>query len=139
MSERSCSTSTLKSVSDLVKLTLKHTHSYQVGATPEKTEKAICSTNHKCKQIVDALSEDNKPHLKPDQGADPAAIFLENWRQARKVRVCRLNASSHSGNVQECLVQDDGHVGYKLLDAVTTAAEALAMGYGLKKNAFTIS
>jgi len=51
---------------------------YQVGATPEKTEKAICSTNHKCKKIVEALTEENKPHLKPDQGADPKWRYF--WR-----------------------------------------------------------
>ena len=119
------------SLSDLVKLTLKNKHSYQVGATPEKTEKAICSTNHKCKQIVDALSEDNKPHLKPDQGADPKWRYF--WRigdRPAKSEFAELNAPQVIPETFKNVWSKTMDMwGTKLLDAVTTAAEALAMGY----------
>ena len=88
---------------------------------------------------MDALSEDNKPHLKPDQGADPKWRYF--WRigdRPAKSEFAELNAPQVIPETFKNVWSRTMDMwGTKFLDAVTTAAEALAMGYDLKKNAFT--
>ena len=88
---------------------------------------------------MDALSEDNKPHLKPDQGADPKWRYF--WRigdRPAKSEFAELNAPQVIPETfKDVWSKTMDMWGSKLLNAVTTAAEALAIGYGLKKTAFT--
>eukprot|EP00939_MAST-03C_sp_MAST-3C-sp1_P004638 g4638.t1 len=111
---------------------------YQVGATPENTERAICASTPKCKKLIDNLGDDNKPTIKPGQGPDPKWRFF--WRigeRPAKSDFPELNAKQvipkkfekHWSSVMDTW-------GNKMIAALSSTAEMLALGFNLPQDAF---
>eukprot|EP00940_MAST-03C_sp_MAST-3C-sp2_P002964 g2964.t1 len=114
---------------------------YQVGATPEKTEKAICALKDECKDVIAALKDSDKPHVKEDQGADPKWRFF--WRigerpTATETEFAELNAPQV---IPKKFKKSWSNVmntwGSKMLAALSTSAEMLAIGFDLPRDSFT--
>lgn len=114
---------------------------YQVGATPEGTEKAICALDNECDELIASLGDEHKPHVKKGQGADPKWRFF--WRigerpSEEETDFPELNAKQVIPKKFEkswSNVMDSW--GSKMLAALTTSAEMLAIGFGLPRRTFT--
>jgi isopenicillin N synthase-like dioxygenase len=112
---------------------------YQVGVTPDMKETAICATDPDCHALIEQLAPEDRPHI--PTGPDPKWRFF--WRvgerpAAADTKFAELNAPP----VVPPAFQDewkstmDGW-GDKLLEAVSTVAEMIAIGWGQPRDVFT--
>ena len=112
---------------------------YQVGVTPDMKETAICATDPDCHAVIEQLAPEDRPHT--PTGPDPKWRFF--WRigerpSASDTQFAELNAppvvpSAFRGEWESTM---DGW-GDKLLEAVSTVAEMIAIGWGQPRDVFT--
>ena len=113
---------------------------YQVGATPEFIEKAICANALKCKDLIDEYAVDSKPTLKKDHGADPKWRFF--WRignRPEKSEYPELNAKQvvpQSPQFKDRWANVMNAWGNKMITALSTTAEMIATGFDLPRDTF---
>jgi isopenicillin N synthase-like dioxygenase len=109
---------------------------YQVGATPEFIENARCGKEPECLQRIDEMAEQDRPH-KP---VCPDAKERFFWRMGERPEQTEF-ASLNAEPVVPAHFPEWTNVmnlwGSKLLTAVSTVAEMLALGLDLDQNAFT--
>jgi isopenicillin N synthase-like dioxygenase len=109
---------------------------YQVGVTPECTELSRCSQQPECLERIAQMPEEDKAHS--PQGPDLKERFF--WRigeRPTKTDFPALNAAPViPRNFPEWAEVMNGW-GNKLLTAVTTVAEMVALGLGLEQKAFS--
>ncbi|KAI9222389.1 hypothetical protein BC828DRAFT_346084 [Blastocladiella britannica] len=107
---------------------------YQIGATPEFVEEAMCFKSPKCQQILEDLPAEDKPVQWT--GADP------KWRFFHRIgplpptsKFAQLNSPPVVPKAFEAkwLRVMDGY-GQQLHDAVESVSELLAVGLGLEKD-----
>ncbi|CAK0743882.1 hypothetical protein CVIRNUC_001504 [Coccomyxa viridis] len=109
---------------------------YQVGATPEGVEVPRCVVDPDCLQTIEQQQPEHRATVPP--GADPKWRFF--WRlgpRPERTQFAELNAEPViPAAFPEWREVMDGW-GEKMLATVSTVAEAVAMGLGLDKNAFS--
>ncbi|KAI8922518.1 hypothetical protein DFJ77DRAFT_495828 [Powellomyces hirtus] len=108
---------------------------YQVGVTPENTEKPKCGRDESCNKMVQEMAPENKPL--PYDGVDPKWRFF--WRigeAPKETQFARLNAAPvvPAAFPQWETVMDTW--GTLMHDAVSVLAEMLAVGFGLPRDTF---
>lgn len=110
--------------------------SYQVGATPELTETPKCAFDADCLEVIEKLSDDNKPHI--PTSADPKWRYF--WRIGERPTQTSFPELNADDVVPEAF-PDWSEVmntwGSLMLDAVKTLSEMVAEGCGLDANAFS--
>ncbi|KAI9095775.1 hypothetical protein DFS34DRAFT_162159 [Phlyctochytrium arcticum] len=108
---------------------------YQVGVTPENTEKPRCGRDEACNELVKLMSPENQPL--PYDGTDPKWRFF--WRigeTPKETQFNRLNAEAvHPAAFPqwETVMNTWGGL---MHTAVQVLAEMLAVGFNLPKNTF---
>jgi isopenicillin N synthase-like dioxygenase len=109
---------------------------YQLGVTPEGTELPRCTSDPRCRDIVNQYTDDNKP-LFPS-GPDA------KWRYFHRIGERPTQTSFPMLNEPPVIpegfpnwVPTLDSWGYKLLNAAFTISEMLAVGLGLHKHTFT--
>ncbi|KAI8821462.1 uncharacterized protein EV422DRAFT_528212 [Fimicolochytrium jonesii] len=108
---------------------------YQVGVTPENTEKPRCGRDESCNAMVAQMAEENKPL--PYDGTDPKWRFF--WRigeAPKETQFQRLNASPVMPAAFPQWETVMNTWGYLMHDAVSVLAEMLAIGFGLPRKTF---
>lgn len=112
---------------------------YQVGVTPDMKETAICAADPACRAVIEGLAPEDRP-LMPT-GPDPKWRFF--WRigerpSAADTQFAELNAPPvvPPAFQEEWQSTMDGW-GEKLLAAVSTVAEMIAIGWGQPRGVFT--
>mmetsp|Transcript_27241 Transcript_27241/g.53566 ORF Transcript_27241/g.53566 Transcript_27241/m.53566 type:complete len:368 (-) Transcript_27241:121-1224(-) len=106
---------------------------YQVGATPNNTEKA---RDH-CSKF-DALGENDKPITECPPGADPKWRFF--WRMGelpKETEFKQLNADPVYPEAFPEWPKTMNTWGSLILDTVSTVSEMAALGFGLPQDSFT--
>lgn len=104
---------------------------YQVGVTPDLKETALCATDTDCHDMIEQLSPEDRPLL--PTGPDPKWRFF--WRVGERpspsqTEFAELNAPAvvpAAFPEWETTMDDWGN---KLLEACSTVAEMIAIGWG---------
>ncbi|KAI3638448.1 hypothetical protein MIR68_002946 [Amoeboaphelidium protococcarum] len=112
-----------------------HLH-YQVGITPEGVEVPKCGADEKCLQYVQQLLDEDKPV--PATGPDAKWRFF--WRIGERpvdTEFPELNAESVIPQPFPQWSSTLNQWGQLMLNAVHDVSEMAALGFGLKRDAFT--
>ncbi|KNC98901.1 uncharacterized protein SPPG_05866 [Spizellomyces punctatus DAOM BR117] len=108
---------------------------YQVGATPENTERPRCARDEGCEEIVKTMAEENKPL--PYDGTDPKWRFF--WRigdQPPETQFNALNADPVVPAAFPTWSKTMNTWGTLMHTSVETLTEMLAIGLGLPRETF---
>ncbi|KAJ3187858.1 hypothetical protein HDU85_006251 [Gaertneriomyces sp. JEL0708] len=110
-------------------------YGYQVGATPENTEKPRCGRDDRCNEMVQNMSPENQPL--PYDGTDPKWRFF--WRIGEAPKVTKFQALNAEPVIPAAFPQWESVMnqwGNLMHNAVSKLAEALAVGFDLPTETF---
>jgi isopenicillin N synthase-like dioxygenase len=109
---------------------------YQLGVTPEGVELPRCTTDPKCKEIIDKIEPEHRP-LFP-QGPDAKWRFFHRiGGRPTDTKFPDLNCPPVEPEGFDSWVDTLDTWGNKLIQAVFVLAEMVAVGLNLPKNIFT--
>jgi len=110
-------------------------HHYQVGVTPEFTEVPRCASEPDCLERIKKMPEEDRAH--PPQGPDPKERFF--WRMGELPADTEFPALNAPAVIPRGFPEWEDVMntwGNKMLTAVSTVAEMLALGFGFPANTF---
>lgn len=109
---------------------------HQVGATPECVEKPRCLKDTKLLETVQALPEIDRPQI-PTSADIKWRYFWRIGDRPKETRFWELNADPVIPQGFPQWEQVMNQWGGKMMDAVATVSEMLAIGFDLESDAFT--
>jgi len=108
---------------------------YQIGVTPEGTEFPRCARDPKCKEMIDSMPNENRPHY-------PTSVDVK-WRYFHRIgespkesEFPQLNAPNVFPEGFPQWEEKMDNWGKKLLDSGVTLAQMAAVGFKLPRDTF---
>jgi len=108
---------------------------YQIGVTPEGTEFPRCARDPKCKEMIEKMSEENRPHI-------PSSVDVK-WRYFHRLgdspdqsEFPQLNAPNVIPEGFHQWEENMENWGRKLVSAGVTLSEMAAVGFKLPRDTF---